>query len=447
MKSSVPTLLIIILAAWCDMPATKSQKKNDTKSYKPIPVALVPASFPVNFALTTVGKQQYVAYFDSAHQMTIAQRKLTGKKWRFQPLNSKVPWDSHNYLSMEVDKEGIIHLVGNMHSSPLVYFRSTRPYDVTSMQAIHKMTGSEEDVTTYPEFMHSPDGDLVFHCRYGRSGSGYEVYNIWNYETHQWERLLDKPLTDGLGKRNAYMQGPILGPDGYYHLIWVWRDSPDCSTNHTLSHARSKDLLNWESVRGEKLPLPITLANKETYVDTTAVKGGLINIGIKIGFDSKGQLLIGYHKYDANGNTQLFLARFGNGQWESKQVTNWNYRWDFKGWGTIVNELLIDSPKPAVQTGQLVFGYHHYQWGDGQITVNETSFEPISSGPVTTDYPKELDVVRSNFKGMLVHKVFGKGTAPKGQKYLLRWEALPPNRDQKPQGTLPEPWMLEVVKY
>jgi hypothetical protein len=48
---------------------------------------------------------------------------------------------------------------------------------------------------------------------------------------------------------------------------------------------------------------------------------------------------------------------------------------------------------------------------------------------------------------MLVHKAFDQGKAPKGQRYMLRWEALPPNRDQKPQGELPQPSTLEVIKY
>lgn len=444
MKKTTPALLLsfaFIIGCAVDAWSQKPSK------HQAIPVAAVPAAFPVNFALTTVGKLQYVAFFDSAHQMTIAQRKLGSKKWNYRPLDSKVPWDSHNYLSMEIDREGIIHLVGNMHSSPLVYFRSTKPHDISTMQPVHKMTGTEEDVTTYPEFLHSPNGDLVFHYRYGRSGKGYEVYNVWDYVTHSWKRLLDKPLTDGQGRMNAYMQGPTLGPDGFYHLIWVWRDTPDCSTNHTLSHARSKDLLNWESVRGEQLPLPITLANKETYVDTTAVKGGLINIGIKIGFDAKGQLVIGYHKYDANGHTQLFLSRFENDHWTSKQITNWDYRWDFKGWGTIVNELLIDAPKPSAQSGQLTFGYHHFQWGSAQVTVDEKTFEPLSTGPIEVDYPAALDKVTRPEPNMLVNKVFDAGKAPKGQKYLLRWETLPPNRDQKPSGKLPAPSMLEVVRY
>jgi len=235
--------------------------------------------------------------------MTLACRRLTDSVWDYSRLDSKVGWDSHNYVTLVTDDEGYIHLAGNMHSSQLVYLRSSIPFDIHSMQAIHTMTGNEEDVPTYPEFMRGPKGELLFHYRYGRSGSGYEVFNLWNAKNKNWKRLLDKPLTDGRGRMNAYMQGHSLGPDGFYHLLWMWRDSPDCATNHTLSYARSKDLLHWVSVRNENVELPITVDDKKLYVDTTAVHGGLINIGMKIGFDADGKILIGYHKYDTLGNT------------------------------------------------------------------------------------------------------------------------------------------------
>jgi hypothetical protein len=111
----------------------------------------------------------------------MACRNLHDSTWDFVSLNSKVEWDSHNYLSMVVDNEGFIHLAGNMHSSPLIYLRSSMPCDIHIMQAIDSMTGKEEDIATYTEFLHGTEGELIFHYRYGRSGSGYEVFNCWNH--------------------------------------------------------------------------------------------------------------------------------------------------------------------------------------------------------------------------------------------------------------------------
>lgn len=444
-KTSLSILILGLIMPFC-VNAKKITSVTHPMSY--LNIGYVPAGFPVNFSLLTHGNRQYVAYYDSAHQLTVACRKLNSKKWDYQKLDSKVGWDSHNYLSMAIDKLGYIHLSGNMHSSPFIYFKSSKPYDIHSIVKLNRMIGKEEDVTTYPEFITDPKGQLIFHYRYGRSGNGYEVYNILDVQTQQWKRLLDKPLTDGKSLRNAYMQGPILGTDGYYHLIWVWRDSPDCSTNHSLSYARSKDLLHWESIRGEKVDLPITVDYPQLIVDPTPVKGGLINIGIKTGFDSKNNVVIGYHKYDSNGNTQLFISRFEEGKWINKQLTNWDYRWDFKGMGTIVNEILIESPRPSGKPGELIFGYHHNtKYGNGQIVINEKTLEPIRSEAFETGYPARLDTVESTFPGMLVNIAFDKGKSPdQSRKYLLRWETLSPNRDQKRTGTLPPASMLRLYE-
>jgi hypothetical protein len=52
----------------------------------------------------------------------------------------------------------------------------------------------------------------------------------------------------GYGKRNAYMYGtggPIHGPEGRFHLLWVWRETGDHETNHSLSCARTVDNDLW----------------------------------------------------------------------------------------------------------------------------------------------------------------------------------------------------------
>ncbi len=415
--------------------------------FKVVPVDYVPASFPVNFALFTSNEIQYVAFYDSAHQMTVARRNINDSVWDYHHLDSKVGWDSHNYLALFVDREGYIHLSGNMHSNQLIYYRSTIPYDMHSLQPFHIMTGIEEDMVTYPEFIEGPDGELIFHYRYGRSGSGHEVFNIWEGEDKKWVRMLGKPLTDGRGIMNAYMQGPLLGPDRYYHLIWVWRDTPDCRTNHTLSYARSKDLLNWESIRGENVELPVTIDYVQLYVDTTPVDGGLINTGIRLGFDADSNVLIGYHRYDSTGNTQLFLSRFQEGRWISSKVTEWNYRWDFKGYGTIINELLIEPPKPSYINNYIVFGYHHIKYGNGQIVIDGKTLMPLRTEALETVYPGELDSLHSPVPEMIINKVFDSGKAPGGKQYLLRWETLKPNRDLKQQENIPPPTMLELIEY
>ena len=416
-----------------------SQKKEFVFPEEGIEVAKVISGVNVGFRVLEENDMLYIAYYDSIHQMTLATFDLkTGEK-DYQVLPTKIGWDSHNYVNMAFDKDGFLHVSGNMHAIPLIYFRSEKPYDIHSMQQIKSMTGIDEERVTYPVFMDAPDGNLIFHYRIGGSGNGSEIYNIYDTATQTWRRLLDKPLTDGKGERNAYMQGPTLGKDGYYHLIWVWRETPDCSTNHTLSYARSKDLLHWENAAGKATELPITLEKKEFYVDATPVKGGLFNPGIKLGFDSEGTPIIGYHKYDEDGNNQLYAARFVNGEWMLRQLTHWTYRWQFEGNGSMKNELDIFNPK-SIGDGKMAFGYWHIKEGSGEILFDEKTLETVGKRDAERSYPEKYDKVVSTFPNMKSHVMIC-------GDYLLRWETLPTNRDKKPEGELPPPSSLMLYKW
>ena len=409
-------------------------------------ISPVPSSFPVGFGLHTYGNTQFVTFYDSAHHMTIAARTLDSKAWDYQKLDSKVGWDSHNSVVVKVDAKGYIHVVGNMHASPLNYFRSAKPLDIHSMERIPQMTGKEEDRTTYPIFMNGPNGEFLFHYRQGGSGNGYEVFNVWDADRQVWSRMLDEPLLDGLGERNAYMQGPVAGPDGFFHLIWVWRETPDCATNHTLSYARSKDLIHWESIDAKSVTLPITLEEKSLWVDDTPPGGGLFNPGIRLSFDQAGKVLIGYHKYDEKMNTQLFIARFENGAWTKQQVTDWDFPWNFQGNGSIEAELLIDTPKP-LDNNQITFGYHRKDIGDKVLVLDAKTFKYVREEAYTYPFPEEINVVESTFPGMRVNLQFDTGRPADGNRYMLRWETLPPNRDRKPEGELPEASMLQLYCF
>lgn len=399
----------------------------------------VVSAFPVGFDLLTAGRRQFVAYYDSCHQMTVAARGLDSDRWEYRKLDQKVPWDSHNSITMTTDRDGYLHLSGNMHGVPLVYYRSEKPYDIASLNRIDAMTGEDEKHVTYPAFMRDKQGRLIFHYRSGGSGDGYEIYNLYDPDTRTWRRLLDKPLIDGHGEetRNAYMQGPVLGADGWFHLIWVWRDTGDCATNHTLSYARSRDLLHWESIRGEAVPLPITFGDTVLYVDPTPPGGGLFNPGIKLGFDCDRRPVIGYHKYDGNGNNQLFVARFEDGAWKRVQLTRWNYRWHIQGWGSMPTELEISIPT-VTEDGKIAFGYEHVREGKGQVLIDGKSLQPVGIREAPDQVPAQLRAVASSFPGMRVH------TLLRGD-YLLRWETLPTNNDRKP-AAVPPPSELVLYK-
>jgi len=157
---------------------------------------------------------------------------------------------------------------------------------------------------------------------------------VYDVETETWRRLAESPLFSGGGKMNAYFVGPAQDKSGAFHICWVWRNTPDCATNHDLCYARSKDLVHWETSAGRPLSLPITLATAEV-VDPVPPGGGMINGNTKVGFDADGRPVISYHKFDAQGKTQLYNARRETGGWRIYQISDWDYRWEFQGGGTL----------------------------------------------------------------------------------------------------------------
>ena len=423
-------------------------------------------AWPANgggFALLTDADRQYVVYYNSEGRTVAAQRPLSQTSWTQIILPSKVDhaprggvdesstiagFDAHNYITMAVDSEGYIHVSLNHHVNRLTYFRSTQAHDISTLVQVDAMVGDgsqQEDRVTYPKFMTAPTGELLFHYRHGSSGAGNEVYNIYNVKNQTWTRFLIEPLISGEGLRNAYQVGPFLGPDGWYHLGWVWRDTPDASTSHDPSYAKSSDLKNWETAAGNPLSLPIIFGDTGTRIDPIPVKGGIINGGLKLGFDSSNGFVATYHKFDESGYTQVYASRFRNGGWDSHKISDWNYRWDFGGHGTLEFMIFIDGTRPYGE-GLLAMNYVHRKYGSGVLVFNEDTLEPIAVEPQRRAYPIALDLLESPFPDMEVHFALDSGVDPDtSSHYRLRWEAFGSGNDF-PRTVADEPSDLILYK-
>jgi hypothetical protein len=410
---------------------------------------------PVSFALLTERGHQFIAYYDAERRLTVAGRKLGDERWtRAQPPGVPVPgakpprdsnvtnWDSHNYLRLALDREGHLHVAGNMHVNPLVYYRTRAPFDVGTLERLDRMTGDRETRCTYPLFFKTAAGELVFRYRDGSSGNGSDLYNLYDEKSHTWRRLLDTPLLDGEGERNAYATEPTLGPDGLFHLVWMWRETPDASTNHTLCYARSRDLVHWADSRGQPLALPITLATGDV-IDPAKVKEGLINMTQAVGFDAAHRPVVTYHRYDAQGKSQVFAARpRAGGGWSVVQISDWNFRWQFGGGGSLAAEVTV-GPARAEKDGALIVNFTSTAAGAGRWRLRADTLERIAQLPPPPPVlPDELRRVRSEFPGMEVQTLVTRG---EGRRWVLRWETLGRNRDQ-PRAEAPPPTELRLYE-
>ena len=391
----------------------------------------------VRFALETDANTVFVAYYDAERQLTVASRPRHGGAWRYQKLDTRTGWDSHNYIAMAADAAGQLHVVGNLHNDPLIYFRTSIAGDIRSFARVPVLVRpAVEQRMTYPIFFKDSANRLILKYRDGGSGNGNEIYDVYDTASSTWSHLLATPLVDGEGLRNAYFVGPTLGPDGFFHVAWVWRETPDAETNHDLSYARSRDLVHWEKSDGTPLKLPITLANAE-IVDAVPVEAGMINNNTVIGFDSAARPIITFHKFDAQGNTQIFLARREAKRWNIVPVTQWrDFRWDFRGRGSLDMRLAV---KGAVPVDARHLSVEVVRDGEPiEILLESRGLRRVSEAPRATLarlLQSDVDVP----KGMQLNTV-----EHSSGEFALAWPTRPPNRDL-PTEDIPEPTVLNLV--
>jgi BNR repeat-containing family member len=403
------------------------------------------AGHPVGQAILTSGADQYVAYYNAQRVMTVAKRVLPATTWTRKELDSVLGWDSHNYVTMALDSAGQLHVSGNMHGDPLVYFRTTRAGDITSLTRVATMVDqAREQSVTYPRFLRDANGALLFNYRDGGSGNGSTYYNRYDPATQRWTPFLDTPFTDGQGLRNGYDTGFTRGPDGYFHVGIVWRDTPDAGSSSMPSYVRSADLLHWENSAGDPVALPATYATADV-IDPVPIYGGVVNGNLRIGFDADDRVLMAYSKYDENLTNQLYLARpDGTGNWAQVKLTNWTGRWEIVGNGSLSFALnLLSGPSP-LPDGNVRLDYRC----DGQeraLIIDSDTLVPVADVP-RPQLPAEITAVRSTFPGMRVN-VASSDTA--SGRYLLRWESLGPNQDQPrdPEDTPPaQPLQIYLLR-
>jgi hypothetical protein len=414
---------------------------------KRIEIDTVPSWFPVGFCLLTQGDQQYVAYYNADHQLMVARRSRDQHAWQKIELPTKVGWDSHNYVTMAVDANGDLHLAGNMHGVPLIYFRTQTPGDITTFERL-PMTGQDEHRCTYPRFLQDPDGRLLFMYRSGGSGNGQRFINAYDAQARKWTRFLDTPMFDGGGRCNAYPRGPNLGPDGLFHVVWVWRDTPDCATNHHLSYARSRDLKHWENVAGQAVELPFRSDQDSVWVDPIPAGGGIINGCERLAFDAANRPVIAYHKRDENGHMQIYVAGVQDGRWRPRAVTDWDQPVPFGGRGAMPFIGIRLSGFALWNDDYFCLNYRHRDYGSGRIVLDQATLQPVDRQlQIPAGLPRALSRPTIDFPGIRVKTAPDSGNnADSETDYLLRWETLDANHDRPRQPPLPPASVLHLIE-
>ncbi len=405
-------------------------------------IARVWAGHPVDFAVKTANGFQCVAYYDTTRRMVVAGRMIDSKTWTYTVLPTTTGWDSHNYIDMAVDDSGYIHISGNMHNaSSLIYFRSKKPYSIESFSS-PGMIGSREGSISYPVFIKGTDGLLIFQYRDGGSGSGTTIWNGYDIVTKKWTRITSGGLLDGEGQVNAYQTSPVPGPDGFFHIIWMWRDSPIANTNHHLSHMKSKNLSTWQNMSGAVLTLPVRRSTPGVVVDPVESGRGLINMDFWISWDRQNRAVVTYHRYDENNVSQIFNTRWENGAWKIHQTSNWSgFKWNLDREGSLTHDIAA-TPLSVDENGELVQNYVYRNQQVRRWVLDEETLKPKSDDIYRPpEAMAELYKVESTFPGMQVN-------VKQDGEYYLKWETMPINQDkERAAGTYPSSSVLRIYRF
>lgn len=421
-------LCMVLVTGGC---ATKSAINGNVEYYgnpqitEQLEIDTVWAANRALFDLHTVGDMQFVAYYDKDRMMTVASRKLGSNEWTKTTLSSKLHWDSHNYVVMGIDEKGFIHVSGNMHVNPLVYYRSAKPLDISNMLELHAMTGEQEDRVTYPKFYNDNTGKLLFNYRAGTCGDGNILVKQFDAKAMTWSNYLDEALFQGVEENSdrAAYHSRVRDAEGDFHFLWMWRWTPDVETCHQLCYAKTPDLRSWENAFGEPVPLPHRPDVGALIVDNVPSKGGLHNSRDEIIIDKNNQPIIGYVKNDEQGRTQLYLAKPLKNKWMIKQISDWDIRWKFFGGGDqMVREAQFDL------AGFSDDGYLVVTWkttkGEGTYVVDPTTLEPtVMPVKMRKTVPDALEEKLTDDPELFVHIQADRGDAGEsGARYVLKWE-------------------------
>ncbi|EMI16939.1 hypothetical protein RMSM_06140 [Rhodopirellula maiorica SM1] len=220
---------------------------------------------------------QYTTYVDANRRVCLGRRKLSSRNWsvvRFED-HRFLTNDSHNTAVIGIcENDGTIHLAFDHHATPLNYRVSklgvasdpaAHEWDASLFGPIMHSLGRIEtaDRVTYPRFISSPDGNLMFYYRGVTSGNGDGMLEKYDGNIHSWVQGMGKFIARDIGVyqfsgRSSLYRCPYMNPLTFagkrLHVSWVWRDRfarTHPSNQHDLCYAYSDDFgVTWHNSDG-----------------------------------------------------------------------------------------------------------------------------------------------------------------------------------------------------
>jgi len=221
---------------------------------------------------------QYVTCYDPQRHVCIGRRKLPDGAWELIHFTDYLFGgnDNHNVAVLGISHgDGTIHLAFDHHGEPLNY-RVSQPGAATDPDNTQWNASLFSDVrdwlkqgehlsnVTYPRFVPTPQGGLLFVSRNGASQNGKITFAEYKPDGGGWSRRRDVTSNQGMyvfgdkefDHRNAYLNGVHYRKGSKrLHMSWCWREA--LARMHDLNYAYSDDNgRNWFNSAGRQIGSP-----------------------------------------------------------------------------------------------------------------------------------------------------------------------------------------------
>lgn len=287
----IPAAVIVLMALCLHGRAADGVLVNDSivdsQAYNfPSVTFSVPTVHGVTFqqdGVVTYKGWQYAAYYQNFYngtrnigRVSVGRRPLPGGTWQTFTFTDYdfTTVDSHNDVVLGICAEdGTIHLSFDHHVATLKYRSSvaglansptTTAWNATMFGPTRDRFNGSTALTqvTYPRFIPTPSGKLLFTYRSGSSGGGDEVLLEYSGTTGTWTTIGQYTTRSGSytgtfasgTDRNAYFDMTVFDATGRLHASWCWRETGDASSNHDLLYAYSDDVgRTWKNQLGTQI--------------------------------------------------------------------------------------------------------------------------------------------------------------------------------------------------
>ncbi|MFE4470076.1 BNR-4 repeat-containing protein [Leifsonia sp. NPDC056824] len=441
----------------------------------------------VGQSVLTRGDRQYVAYYGTDRYLRVASRSLAGSEstapcvdgdsdpaWTTQELDTRVPDDAHNSVTMAFDSDGQLHVIGNLHAGSLdgsdlaeeyrvwarggAYYRTTTAGDVRSLSRVTGLAPRVQDrYLTYPSFITVPGtgagaDTLMITYRIGWSGGGTRAFDRYDPATKTWKvhstftDYGDSPRETGPHQGdiddvyNMYPSQIVRGTDGVFRMAWVWRNNADVRTTSRVSYAESADLVTWKTIAGAKISTPVK------YDDTTAglvvddvpegVPGqadgdnGLVSVALQL--DGKNNPVLFYTKLDERSDLQLYTAHLDarTKSWEPRPLTTDTGVEPVSGVGTMSLNSQIGTTA-AYGTSHPTWIVADYSHGsrNNHVIVDSRSGLAVADSPGVSRVAPMEDGPSHHGLWFIGSRDLG-GATSSGRNWSLQWFTMPDNGDR-----------------